>query len=211
MHPNPIYRTVPAEDNLAHARERSFGVLTISGEDAPHVSHVPFVLTEDGTWADLHLVRSNPMARAITGPTPARLVISGPDSYISPDWYGMEDQVPTWNYVAVHLTGTLAPLPPDTLPDLLDRLSQQFEEQLLPKKPWTRSKMDAQAFDRMCRMILPYRFSVEDVQGTWKLAQNKPATARQGAADGVDAHGIGAETRLLAALMRSPLADPDQG
>ena len=59
--------------------------------------------------------------------------MSGPDSYISPDWYEVPDQVPTWNYVAVHLTGTLELRPQEELLDLLDRQSALFEARVRPE------------------------------------------------------------------------------
>ena len=105
MHPNQVYHTADAPRNLDFARERAFGMLAVSGEDGPEISHIPFVLSEAGKTLDLHLVRSNPIARMLTKPLKAKIVISGGDSYISPDWYEVDDQVPTWNYVAVHLTG----------------------------------------------------------------------------------------------------------
>lgn len=210
MHPNPAFRGTATEKNLAFARERGFGTLALSGaEGAPLLSHVPFLISERGDYADLHLVRSNPMVRAAKSAVPARLAVTGPDSYVSPDWYGVADQVPTWNYVAVHLTGRLEPLDAEALPDLLDRLSAQFEAHLMPKPLWTRDKMDADAFARMLRMILPFRLHIEDVQGTWKLGQNKPTDVRHAAAAQMAAHGFGSETRELAALMQSPFADPD--
>ncbi len=207
MHPNPAFRGTETNQNIAFARERGFGVLALSSEGAPLMSHVPFLLEEDGAVADLHLVRSNPMARVVRDPMPVRLAVTGPDSYVSPDWYGVDDQVPTWNYVAVHLTGTLSPLPQDDLPNLLDRLSAHFEAQLLPKPPWTRDKMDAEAFTRMLRMIQPFRLHVEDIQGTWKLGQNKPTDVRHAAARHMAAQSVGSHTGELAALMQSPFSD----
>ncbi|WP_283639210.1 FMN-binding negative transcriptional regulator [Marinovum algicola] len=203
MHPNPAFRREDAARNLAFARARGFGVLAMSGgSGAPLLSHVPFLLNAEGTEADLHLVRSNPIARACTGAMAGRIAVSGPDSYISPDWYKLADQVPTWSYVAVHLTGELRPLPPEALWDLLDRLTAKFEEQLLPKPPWTSGKMSAGVMDKMMRMIRPYRFEVTGVDGTWKLSQNKPGPVRARAAEGVAAYGQGQELALLAALMR---------
>ncbi|WP_424987941.1 FMN-binding negative transcriptional regulator [Microbulbifer sp. S227A] len=202
MHPNPVFHTADARMNIDFARERGFGVLAVAGRDgAPHLSHVPFLLDRDGASADLHLVRSNPVARMAV-PCPARIAVSGPDSYVSPDWYGLVDQVPTWNYIAVHLTGMLERRPQDELRALLDRESAFFETRLLPKPPWRADKMDGEALDRMMRMIVPFRLRVETVDGTWKLNQNKPDAARLDAADHVEAHGIGTETALLAALMR---------
>ncbi|PRY21238.1 PaiB family negative transcriptional regulator [Aliiruegeria haliotis] len=202
MHPNPAFRTTTQNGNLQFARERGFGQLTVAKDGLPLVAHVPFALTDSGDAADLHLVRSNPVARALTEPTPALIAISGPDSYISPDWYGIDDQVPTWNYVAVHLRGTLIPLPQEDLRKSLDRLSLAFEARLEPKPAWTAAKMPADLLDRLMRSIRPFRFEIETVDGTWKLTQNKVPEARMAAADHVDAYGIGQETRLLAALMR---------
>ncbi|MGV6805807.1 MAG: FMN-binding negative transcriptional regulator [Ruegeria sp.] len=202
MHPNPAFR---AEDRARHidfARERGFGVLAVSTEEAPLISHVPFLLSEDGTVAELHLVRSNPITRVLTGPKAARIAVSGPDGYISPDWYGVEDQVPTWNYVAVHLTGQMEMLPNERLRDLLDRQSAFFEERLQPKPPWRADKMDSHALERMMRMIVPCRMHVTEIDGTWKLNQNKPEAARLGAADLVGTSETGSELGQLAALMR---------
>lgn len=202
MHPNPTYHTQDDAANLAFARERGFGVLAVAVDGAPMLAHVPFVLAPDGKSADLHLMRTNPITRALAEPQPARIAVSGPDSYVSPDWYGVEDQVPTWNYVAVHLTGTLERRPDGELRGVLDRLSAHFEERLAPKAAWRADKMGKAALGRMMRMIMPFRLSITQVDGTWKLSQNKPDKVRTRAADHVDAYGIGAEARILAALMR---------
>lgn len=207
MHPNPVFRKTPDETNLGFARERGFGVLSVNGDDAPLIAQIPFALSDDGKSADLHLLRSNPITRALGQPMRAVLAVSGPDSYISPDWYGVEDQVPTWNYIAVHLRGTLTQLPADALRTSLDTLAAQFEDRLAPKAPWSNDKMPQEALDKMMRMIVPFRFDVETVDGTWKLGQNKPEAARASAAKHVQAYGIGQETALLAALMKAPVAE----
>lgn len=202
MHPNPVFHTAQAQENLAFARERAFGVLAVQGDGAPMLSHVPFLLNDEGDRADLHLVRSNPIVRALKTPLEARIAVSGPDGYVSPDWYEVPDQVPTWNYVAVHLTGVLELRPEAELRALLDRQSALFEDRLLPKTPWTADKMDTETLARMMRTIVPCRLTVTGVDGTWKLNQNKSPAVRLRAADYMDAYGMGAETRRLAALMR---------
>ena len=200
MHPNLAFRQESSERNADFARERGFGTLAVTHDGPPLLSHVPFLLSEDASRAELHLVRSNPICRAV--PAQARIAVMGPDSYISPDWYGVADQVPTWNYVAVHLTGRLAPLPPEAMHDLLERQSAHFEERLTPKTPWTTDKMSEGVMERMMRQILPFVLHVEEITGTWKLNQNKDDVARHGAADHVAAYGQGAELSFLAALMR---------
>jgi len=201
MHPNPVFHTQDAERNLAYARERAFGVLAVNGEAGPLLSHIPFLLDEDGQTLWLHLLRSNPIVRQLKQSMPARVAVSGPDSYISPDWYGIDDQVPTWNYIAVHLTGTLELRPQEELHNLLDRQSALFETRLEPKPPWTTTKMSDGVMERMMRSIVPCRMAVTGVDGTWKLNQNKPDAARRSAAEHVDGFGLGSDVRVLAALM----------
>jgi len=200
MHPNPAFHTEETARNIAFARERAFGTLAINGEDGPVTCHIPFLLEENGESAELHLVRSNPIAR-IKAPEKAVVTVLGPDSYISPDWYEVPDQVPTWNYVAVRLRGVLHPMSQDDLHPMLDRLSAHFETLLLPKTPWTTDKMGEGVMDKMMRMILPFRYEVTGIEGTWKLNQNKPDDVRERAAKQVAAYGQGLEIQTLAALM----------
>jgi transcriptional regulator len=208
LHPNQIFRQTPAERNAAFARDVGFGVLALSSDAAPLISHIPFLLSADGEWAEFHLVRSNPIVRALKdGPRTARIAVQGPHSYISPDWYGIDDQVPTWNYVAVHLTGQTELTEEAGMQDLLDRQSAAYEARLTPKRPWTTTKMSEGVMERMMRQILPCRMRVEGIDGTWKFSQNKVDDARLRAADHVDGYGMGAEVRILAAMMRNDPTD----
>lgn len=207
MHPNRAFRKSSDARNIAFAREQGFGLLCVNGEDGPLMAHVPFLLSEDGTQADLHLVKSNPIARRLKTPLRARLAVQGPHSYISPDWYGVVDQVPTWNYIAVHLQGALELRPQDEMQDLLDRQSELFEDRLRPKRPWTSSKMSEGVMDAMMRQIVPCRMMVDQIDGTWKLNQNKPDDVRLRAADAVEVVGMGRDVELVAALMRDPDED----
>lgn len=200
MHPNPAFRGETAERNLAFARERGFGIFSVNAEDGPLMAHVPFLISDDGTVLETHLVRSNPLARAL--PAQAVIAVSGPDGYISPDWYETPDQVPTWNYVAVHLRGTAEQRPADEMRALLDRQSALFESRL-PKAPWTADKMPPDLLARMQRAIVVVRMQIADVQGTWKLSQNKTEQARLAAARHLAADGTDPEARQLSALMRA--------
>lgn len=202
MHPNPAFRNETRDRHLAYARKRAFGTLAVNAPDGPLLSHVPFLLDANGHGADLHLVRSNPVARLPDGP--AVIAVAGPDGYVSPDWYEAPDQVPTWNYVAVHLGGRLERLPDAAMREMLERQSAAFEARLAPKPAWTLDKMSDGALDRMLRQIVPFRFRIDRVDGTWKLNQNKDDGVRLRAAGRIEAGGFGQEVAALAALMRSP-------
>jgi transcriptional regulator len=204
MHPNPAFRGEEAAANLAFAAERGFGILTAGGPEGPLCAHIPFLL--GAGFVDLHLARSNALGRAVmaAGRLPALIAVSGPDAYISPDWYGLEDQVPTWNYVAVHLRGVLEPLPEETLHKMVDDLSALHETRLLPKKPWVSTKMTEGVMERMLRMILPFRLHLTGVEGTWKLNQNKPPEVRAAAVAGLQGQPE-AGSQGIAALMAARL------
>lgn len=204
MHTNPAFRAADRDTNLAFARMRGFGVLSVNGADGPLISHVPFVLSEGGTFADIHLTRSNPIARAGL-PAGAVIAVMGPDAYISPDWYQVPDQVPTWNYVAVHLRGRLVALDEGVMQGHVDELSAEHEGRLRPKAPWTSAKMAEGVMPRMMRMILPFRLEVAAVEGTWKLSQNKDADVQARTAVALAAQND-AGAQAIAALMNAGCA-----
>ena len=204
MHPNRHYRKTQESRNIAFVRERAFGVLTVNGETHPLTSSIPALLCDDGSELEFHLVNSNPLARVLQKPTPAVFLVSGPDSYVSPDWYGVEDQVPTWNYVAVRLEGIVEPLAQTDLLPLLDRLSAHFENQLLPKPPWMSSKVSDAAMNKLLRAISPFIFSVSKIESTWKLNQTKTEQVRLSAAGQIETTGLGQSLGMLAEYMRDP-------
>jgi transcriptional regulator len=203
MHTNPAFRQTPPDRNLAFARARGFGILSVNGPDGPLAAHVPFLIADDASFAELHLARSNPIARAGL-PAPALFALSGPDAYVSPDWYGphevVPDQVPTWNYVAVHIRGVLEPLPDEALQPHVDALSAEHEGRITGKTPWTSGKMTTGAMPRMMRMILPFRLRIASIDGTWKLNQNKPEDVRERAAAQLSQGSAAAQA--IAGLMR---------
>jgi len=199
MHPNPIFRSDDHIKSLSFAADRGFGVLSINGASGPLAAHVPFIFNEDRSKVAFHLLRSNPVARA--GSQPALLAVSGPDGYISPDWYEFEQQVPTWNYIAVHIRGTLNVLGQEALEPHLRSLSNAFEHRLLPKPMWDLDKVSPENRTKMMRMLVPVELEITEVDATWKLGQNKTDSARLKAAKELKHNSIGAEVAALATLM----------
>ena len=160
--------------SLAFAQTRGFGLVCAWAGQKPVASLVPFYLsyTCDGTpQAAFHVARHNPLAKLSGGP-PWLLAVTGPDAYVSADWYVSSDQVLTWLYQAVHLTGTVRTY---ELALQIDALSAKFEAGLLPKKPWTSAKMAAGRLDGMKKAIVGLVMTVEEVEGSFKLNQHKSA------------------------------------
>ncbi|MEN0066802.1 MAG: FMN-binding negative transcriptional regulator [Myxococcota bacterium] len=205
MHPNPLFRSRDPDANLRFAQDRGFGVLTVNGEASPHVAHVPLLLNDTNTEVWAHLSRANPLLGAL--PKNGCLVVSGPDAYISPDWYGLRSQVPTWNYVAVHLRGHVQIAGPDTLREHLDTLAAAHEAQFPSKAPWRTTSVPPEKLEAMMRAIVPVRLSLQSVEGTWKLGQNKPRSAVHAAAETLMDSDYGQEVATLADWMRK---EPDR-
>lgn len=200
MHPNRRFHWDDRDALLAYVADVSFAHIFAATPDGPRVAHAPVLVTRDGHLR-FHLARSNGLGRHLDG---ARAVVSiaSPDAYISPDWYGSDDQVPTWNYLAVEVEGPVRQLPESDLVALLDDISATQEARLRPKTPWTRAKMTPGRFEAMLPGIHAFELSVEVLRGTDKMGQNKSASEIEGAAAGLAAAGRGD----VAALMRAKVA-----
>lgn len=204
MHPNQIFHGATRAENIAFARERAFGTLAVCVDGRPAMAQVPLLLDDSGEFVEFHLARNNLIARKTRSASPAVVSIQGPDSYISPDWYGIDGMVPTWNYISIEISGEIEPVSGDHLIDYLDRQSMLFEERLSPKTPWTMDKLSDEKTNMLLRMITMFRMRVEDIHGTWKLSQNRDHSSREAAAAKVAGHGFGADPRVLAAMMFAP-------
>ena len=170
---------------------------------------LPFILDDrEGEQGTLygHVARANPQWRnAPIGE--AMAIFMGPDAYVTPSWYATKQEtgkvVPTWNYIAVHLRGVLEPLPGAALAPHVDALSAEHEGRIAGKTPWTSAKMTEGAMPRMMRMILPFRFHVTSVEGTWKLNQNKTPEIRARSAAALS-QGDEASRRIAALISDLP-------
>jgi transcriptional regulator len=162
--------------SLAFAEARGFGTVCAWDGAKPIASPLPFYLgyADDGTpQAAFHVARQNPLARLANGTSSWLLAVNGADAYVSSDWYVSPDQVPTWLYQAVHLTGTVRQLADDELIVQIDTLSAKFENRLLPKRPWTSAKMTSGRLDMLKKAIVGLVMTIEDVEGSFKFNQQK--------------------------------------
>jgi transcriptional regulator len=190
MHPNRAFAWDDRDEMLGFVADIAFCTVAAEG---PVVAHAPIVVTPPDRIR-FHIARGN---RAKLDGRRAIISCLGPDAYVSPDWYGTADQVPTWNYLAVEAEGPLRRLDEAELTALLDDLGAVREARLAPKPLWTRAKMSPGRFEAMLRAIIGYELLIEDLRGTRKLGQHKSEAERQGAAD-----GLAPFNPALAALMR---------
>ena len=175
MYTPPMFKPARAA-SLAFAQTRGFGLVCAWDGNKPIASSLPFYLAyaADGTpRVAFHVARQNGLLKLADGKSAWLLAVTGADAYVSPDWYVSPDQVPTWLYQAVHLSGPVRAMSQSELAVQLDTLSAKFEERLLPKTPWTSAKMTAGRLEAMKKAIVGLTMTVEEVEGSFKLNQHK--------------------------------------
>ena len=161
--------------SLASAEARGFGLICATDGHKLAASLVPFYRSyaADGTpQALFQVARQNPLVKLADGSSRWLLAIIGVDAYVSADWYVSADQVPTWLYQAVHLSGLVRKLFDGELALRIDTLSVKFQNRLPPKKPWTLQKMTAGRLEAMKRTIVGLSMTVEEIEGGFKLNQH---------------------------------------
>jgi transcriptional regulator len=179
------------EDNEDELRRlvsdvRAGWLLTSRHDAAPSATYLPIMWRDDRVIA--HFAKANPHWREIEGETPALIIVTGPDAYVTPTWYAAKAEhgkvVPTWNYSAVHLTG-LARIHDDpawlrmAVEDLTDEHEQAREQ------PWHVTDAPDSYIDGQLRGIIGVELSVTQVEGKAKLSQNRSQADREGVVTGL--------------------------
>ena len=187
MHPNRKFHIQDRDSMAALVRELGFGVLFVPTDRGPRAVHVPVLL--EGDRLRFHVSRGNLAYAALAAGADALFVATGPHAYVSPEYYGLEDRVPTWNYVAVELAGPVHALDPEALVRLVDDLSAAREARLAPKIPWTRAKMSPGRFEGLLKAIAGFEMHVSEWRGTAKIDQDKPEAVRARIAEALAQRG----------------------
>ena len=202
MFTRPLFQPDRAA-SLAFAAARGFGTVCAYDGTRPVASALPFCLEylSDGTpVAAFHVARGNRLAALADGKSPWLIAANGADAYVSPHWYASPDQVPTWLYETVHLSGPVRAMCGNELADHLDALSGKFESWLAPKPPWTTASMTAGRREAMMKAITGLVMRVEDMEGSFKLNQHKSDVDHVAVAGGLSRQA-GADARAIAERM----------
>ena len=182
MHHAPAFRITDQARLVDHLVRHPFVTIAAAPQARPIIAHAPVIVRRmgEGLALDFHLARRSAMTPHFDAGIAAVAVSLGADAYISPDWYAAPDQVPTWNYLTVEAEGPVTALDEAALVRLLDDQSALEEGRLAPKPSWTRAKMSDGRFEAMLGAIRAARLTVERLEGTFKLSQNKAAADRVG-------------------------------
>ena len=166
------YRLEDHAEVTAVVRDHPWATLLSPGDDYPVASYLPVLPDPDGDGTVVlgHLARSDAHQHRL-GELPVLLAFQGPHGYVSPSWYGVAPQVPTWNFVVVHLYGRPEVLDSDETLAVLRATAERFEARL--GSDWRFEDVGDYA-----RQIAPattgFRLRPDRVVAKAKLSQDKP-------------------------------------
>lgn len=165
-------------------KEHSFGTLFSQTGSEPFATHLPFLVEndEDGNIYLLsHMAKANQHWKNIANQV--LVVFQGPHAYISPTWYQVENAVPTWNYVSVHVYGDFIPLEnKDDLIKILNNSINFFESTM--EQPWE-TYLGNEFNEQLMQMIVGFKIKINRIEGKWKLNQNHSVEKRKRVIEGL--------------------------
>ncbi len=169
----PKHFTIEDQQEIfSFIRANAFGQLISTLQGRLISSHIPLLLNEENDRLVAHLARPNPQLKEIEGQE-VLVTLQGLHDYISPNWYE-NPGVPTWNYQAVHVYGICHVVDDDKrLRDIIESLSAVYEAS--QPEPWQPEYPDS-----MLRGIVGIEIDITELQGKYKLSQNRPREDQQG-------------------------------
>ncbi len=179
------FRENNPETLLAFMRSHPFAVM-VTGS-ALMGTHLPFIIKTAGDKLTLtsHMALSNPQAKVIAGQQ-VMVIFSGPHAYIAPSLYANKVQVPTWNYVAVHAYGTAKLIEgQEAQIAVMERTFTEFGPEYMGQ--WR--TLPNQYRDALLQHIQAFEIEVTELQGQFKLNQNKPQSDRANIIASLEASG----------------------
>lgn len=207
MHAHPAFRMDDQNEMTAFIEARRFATLVVSSESGPQAAHMPMMLSHDANGAPIrlegHVARNNPVAALAAKPIRALAIFSGADAYVTPSLYLSKREhgkvVPTWNYIAVHVTGEAEAFSdPAALHEHVRRITDMMEQPTAV--PWKVSDAPDDYIAKMLGGITGIRLTIERVEGIAKLSQNRSEGDRAGVRNGF-LHSTDHAARTLAAEM----------
>lgn len=171
------YLAEEQEEVLGFIKTYNFATIVTVKDNFQSATHLPFVITESEGQIVLtsHFAKANPQWSEITD-NPVLVIFSEPHAYISPSHYESKQNVPTWNYVAVHAygKGELITGEEESF-SVLEAMIHAFEQEY--KSQW--DQLNIAYKTKMLKGIVAFRIIVTEIQAKKKLSQNKKATERQ--------------------------------
>jgi transcriptional regulator len=197
MYNRPAFDEKNLDRIAAMIEQNSFGTLVTHGPDGLAATHVPFLVHRAGEQLVLsaHLGAPNPQCALLDGGR-ALAIFTGPHAYISPLWYRTQPAVPTWDYVAVHIHGTL-----EAVTDLEDTSAILRALAVQDPEKFDLDSLPGKFRENMIAGIRAFRLPAERIEAQWKMSQNRSPADRVAVAAALRAQGDQAVAELIEATL----------
>jgi transcriptional regulator len=157
---------------IAFMQANPFAILISAGAEGPFATHVPVVVRETAGQLVVrgHVAKANPHWRYLEQQSHCLTIFHGPHAYVSPSNYETRENVPTWNYGAVHVYGNARVFSaPGQLLEVLHELIGTFEAAYAEQ--WAGFSEAYRA--RMLSHIIGFEITVSKMEAKFKLSQNR--------------------------------------
>lgn len=170
------YQELDPQTVQAFMRAHDFAVLVSFDGERPSATHLllDLVSREDGVWVlNGHMARANPQWRSFRSDQDVLAIFSGPHTYISPRWYN-HTNVPTWNYMAVHVSGRPRLITEqDEFFTLLQRLVDKHEAGSGAVPEYRLETLPEDFVAQQMKAIVGFQIEVARIETNFKLSQNR--------------------------------------
>ena len=166
------YKNNDKEDIRNFLKSNSFGILINIVNGKPWGTHIPLELGTNSADEEIlvgHIAKANLQSKNLVNGDQVLCIFNGPHSYISSSWY-KDEEVPTWNYIAVHVYGTVKIQNNDELLAALNTLVDTYEK--ASEHPISLKDMSPKTM-RQITGIIGFEITINDIQAVKKLSQNR--------------------------------------
>jgi transcriptional regulator len=140
-------------------RENSFGIMVTHAGGKSTATHIPLEFSGDEAKLMGHISRGNVL-----------VIFNGPHGYVSSSWYDHEN-VPTWNYIAVHVYGKIKIIEGEELYHSLKNMVDRYEKN--SARPVALERMSPDYVKKAMNGVTGIEITIENIEATYKLSQNR--------------------------------------
>jgi transcriptional regulator len=168
-------------------QKHAFATLLTVNNGEPFINHIPLVIDEDRSDCLTllgHMSTRNPQAQLAQDGESITAIFQGPHTYVTPSWYA-ENDVPTWNYMVVHVKGRIRWIKEfKPLVGLLKKQTTRFESD--EPNPWRMTLPDdLKSESELTSAIVGFEIEAESIEAKFKLSQNRSQADREGVIQGL--------------------------
>lgn len=208
MYQPPHFREDDLDTQHALIRAHPLGLLITAGPAGPTANALPFHLVA-GSGAkgmlQAHLARANQQWKEIAAGASVLVVFQGANAYITPSWYATKREtgkvVPTWNYAIVQVRGKATVIDdPAWLRQQIEALTGSHES--AREAPWAVHDAPEKYIDAQIKGIIGIEIEIADIDGKWKVSQNRPQADIQEVIGGLEERDTPHANAEMADLVR---------